>query len=58
MDRHNHLLSLAKKVELAYENWRNHPNDITCQRHYEMAKIELDNEVKHSKKISYLKHHH
>ena len=58
MNRNNHLLSLAKQIEQAYQVWRNHPDDIVYQREYELAKARLDSEVKQCKKFSYLNHHH
>jgi hypothetical protein len=58
MDRNNHLLLLANKVEQAYKNWQNHPKDHLCQKQYEMAKANLDSEIKKCKDISYLKHPH
>jgi hypothetical protein len=31
MDRNRYLLSLAQKIELAYQAWRAHPHDVKCQ---------------------------
>jgi Holliday junction resolvase RusA-like endonuclease len=58
MDRNRFLLSLAEKIELAYQAWRAHPNDVKCQERYELVKTELDNELKQYKDASYQKHHH
>jgi hypothetical protein len=58
MDRNKYLLSLAEKIELAYQAWRAHPNDVKCQEEYEIAKSHLDNELKQFKDDSYQKHHH
>ncbi|MEP7706599.1 hypothetical protein [Paraglaciecola sp. 25GB23A] len=58
MDRNKYLLSLAEKIELAYQAWRAHPNDVKCQEQYETAKSQLDIELKQFMNDSYQKHHH
>jgi hypothetical protein len=58
MDRGNNLLLLAKKVERAFQNWREHPSDVACQKAYEIAKSQMDIELKQFKDDSYQKHHH
>jgi hypothetical protein len=58
MDRNRYLSSLAEKVELAYQEWHTHPKDISYQQKYEIAKTQLDNELKHFKDASYQKNHH
>lgn len=58
MDRNRHLSSLAEKAELAYREWKIHSNDVSYQQKYEMARTQLDNELKQFKNDAYQRHHH
>ncbi len=57
-ERNNHLLSLTKEVDRAFQIWRHHPDDDVCQKRYEMAKTQLDKKIKEYKNNLDLKYHH
>jgi hypothetical protein len=58
MNNQTNLKTLAKEAHIAFEVWCAHPNNSAYKLKYELAKEQLDNEIKNLKKSVTLKEPH